>query len=98
MTLEILKRNTDGLINFRGFMVGNPFVDPHTNTLTQFRAYYYHGLVAKPLYDEYNKRCSDPSNFSPVVRADDGMSRTNGTNTLPETRSHNTRYFSIDVP
>jgi len=67
VTKEILTRNTNGLINFRGFMVGNPYVDPFTNTLTQFRAFYFHGLVAKPLYDAWIKSCSDRNGYHPVV-------------------------------
>lgn len=63
---EILTRNTDGFINFCGFMVGNPYVDSYTNTLAQFQAFYSHGLIAKPLYDAWVKSCSDP-NSPPVV-------------------------------
>ena len=68
MTKEILTRNTDDFINFRGFMVGNPYVDPYTNTMTQIQAYYAHGLLAKPLYDKWLKSCSDPDVYDKKVR------------------------------
>ena len=65
---EILTRNTNGAIRFRGFLVGNPYVDPFTNTVAQFQAFYLHGLVAKPLYDEWVKACADRNHYHPVVR------------------------------
>ena len=37
VTMEIINQNTDGLINFQGMMVGNPYVDPFSNTVTQVR-------------------------------------------------------------
>lgn len=63
LALEILKKNTDGLINFKGFLVGNPYVDPLSNTITQFDAYYSHGLLAKPLFDRWKVKCTDPDSF-----------------------------------
>jgi len=59
--LEILKQNTDNLINFQGLFVGNPWVDPFSNTISEFSAYYHHGLLAKPLYDNFMVLCNDPS-------------------------------------
>jgi hypothetical protein len=63
LTLEILKKNTDHFINFQGFLVGNPYVDPFSNAVTQFESYYSHGLLAKPLWDEFLVKCNDPSSF-----------------------------------
>lgn len=63
LTMEILKQNTDGLINFQGMMVGNPFVDPFSNTVTQIKAFYSHGLLPKPLFDQWSSSCTLPSNF-----------------------------------
>lgn len=68
MAKEILTRNNDGAIRFRGFLVGNPYVDPFTNTVAQFQAFYMHGLLAKPLYDEWVKACADPNHYHAVVR------------------------------
>ena len=42
-------------------------MDPFSNTLTQFRAFYYHGLVAKPLYDEWVENCSDRNHYNAVT-------------------------------
>jgi hypothetical protein len=67
VTMEILKGNTNGFINFRGFLVGNPYVDPFTNTITQFASFYAHGLLAKPLYDEFVKSCSTPRAIQTTV-------------------------------
>ena len=63
VTLEILQQNTDGLINFQGMMVGNPYVDPFSNTMTQIRAFYSHGLLPKPLFDEWSNECTLPENY-----------------------------------
>jgi hypothetical protein len=59
VTKEILLRNEDGEINFKGMMVGNPYVDPFTNDLTQFQTWYDHGLLPWPLYKNYVKYCHD---------------------------------------
>jgi hypothetical protein len=63
LTLEILKKNTDDFINFKGFLVGNPYVDPFSNAVTQFQSYYSHGLLAKPLWDKFLEKCNDPKSF-----------------------------------
>lgn len=62
MTLEILRRDIDHFVNFKGFLLGNPYVDPLSNMVTQFEAYYSHGLIAKPLFDDWSKKCKD-SNY-----------------------------------
>ena len=64
MTQEIIKRNVDGKINFKGMMVGNPYVDPYTNTITMFQAWYNHGLLPWPLYDKFVRHCSDRKGYS----------------------------------
>ena len=63
LALEILGRDSEKTINFRGFMVGNPFVDPYSNTMTQFRSYYSHGLLAKPLFDKWEKQCTSRETY-----------------------------------
>jgi hypothetical protein len=62
VTKEILLRNQDGAINFNGMMVGNPYVDPFTNDLTQFQTWYDHGLLPWPLYKKYVKYCHNRRN------------------------------------
>lgn len=46
--------------NFRGFMVGNPATDKYSTTPAMLDTWYGHQLVSKPLYDEYQTKCSDP--------------------------------------
>jgi hypothetical protein len=57
--------STDSRINFRGFMVGNPFVDPFSNYVTMIQMYYMHGLVAWPLYHEWEIYCTHKTNYLP---------------------------------
>jgi len=45
-------------INFKGWMVGNPYVDPYTNAVTQVDAFYGHGLLSKPTYDRWRSACT----------------------------------------
>jgi Serine carboxypeptidase len=67
LALEILRHDNKGgggsandhAINFRGFLVGNPYVDPFTNLVTQIESYYSHGLLAKPLYDRWSHQCKN---------------------------------------
>jgi carboxypeptidase C (cathepsin A) len=65
VTREILDRNSDGFINFRGMVVGNPWVDPGSNMMTQFGALYSHGLVAKPWYDKFLRLCTAEDAYDP---------------------------------
>jgi hypothetical protein len=39
--------------------VGNPYVDPFTNDMTQFQTWYDHGLLPWPLYRKFVKYCHD---------------------------------------
>lgn len=68
LTKEILDRNQDGSINFKGFLVGNPFVDYWSNMVTMYAAFYSHGLLAKPLYQKWVENCSDKDNYDEEVR------------------------------
>jgi len=60
---EILDQNTDNSINFRGFMIGNPYVDPFSNDATMIQTYYMHGLIALPLFQQWEIHCTDPTNY-----------------------------------
>jgi Serine carboxypeptidase len=68
VTMEIVKRDPHKKINFQGMMVGNPYVDPFSNTLTQIQAFYQHGLLAKPLFDQWSAQCTLPDNYDGNVR------------------------------
>mmetsp|Transcript_5905 Transcript_5905/g.10972 ORF Transcript_5905/g.10972 Transcript_5905/m.10972 type:complete len:326 (-) Transcript_5905:126-1103(-) len=43
-------------------IVGNPYVDPFTNNLSQFQTWYDHGLLPWPLYQDYVKHCHQRKN------------------------------------
>lgn len=60
---EILDRNLDGAINFRGFLIGNPYVDPFSNDATMIQTAYMHGLIANPLFLRWQKQCTDPNDY-----------------------------------
>jgi carboxypeptidase C (cathepsin A) len=60
LALDILRRDYESKIAFKGFLVGNPYVDPYTNEIKQFEAYYSHGLIAKPLFEHWRQTCDDP--------------------------------------
>ena len=53
MALEILERDVNHEINFKGFAVGNPWVEPVDTYITMYQLYYHHGLVKQSLYDEW---------------------------------------------
>ena len=53
MSLEILKRDVNKEINFKGFAVGNPWVEPIATYITMYQLYYHHGLVKQSLYDKW---------------------------------------------
>jgi carboxypeptidase C (cathepsin A) len=59
----ILDKNTDNSINFRGFLVGNPYVDPFSNDVTMIQTYYMHGLIALPLFAKWEDKCLDPDTY-----------------------------------
>lgn len=59
----ILDQNTDNSLNFRGFLVGNPYVDPFSNDITMIRTYYMHGLIAHPLYSPWEQHCTKPETY-----------------------------------
>lgn len=63
---KILEESAGGggnSLNFRGFLVGNPFVDPFTNYVTMIQTYYMHGLISLPLYREWEHHCTDKSHY-----------------------------------
>lgn len=75
LTIEILKHTTTSTstsdsenehinINLKGFLVGNPYVDPFTNLVAQVETSYYHGFLPKPLLDQWTMDgCKDKANW-----------------------------------
>jgi len=49
--------NVNPKINFKGFMVGNPFTDPVTNNYGTFTTFWGHQLVGKVVFNEWQKAC-----------------------------------------
>ena len=60
VTSTILNNNIDETINFKGFLVGNPYVDDKSNSDAQFASMYAHGLIALPVYQNLKSACSIP--------------------------------------
>ncbi len=52
-----MNKNVDKAINFRGFLVGNPYVDPVSNDITMIQTYYMHGLIAQPYFELWEENC-----------------------------------------
>ena len=63
MAKTILSYNVDKSINFGGFMVGNPYVDPVSNDITMIQTYYMHGLIAKPFFELWEQNCVIKKNY-----------------------------------
>eukprot|EP00586_Coscinodiscus_wailesii_P009443 CAMPEP_0172521832 /NCGR_PEP_ID=MMETSP1066-20121228/292802_1 /TAXON_ID=671091 /ORGANISM="Coscinodiscus wailesii, Strain CCMP2513" /LENGTH=485 /DNA_ID=CAMNT_0013304793 /DNA_START=72 /DNA_END=1526 /DNA_ORIENTATION=+ len=55
---HIIQMDTSKDINFKGFAIGNPYVDGFSNDVAMFQSMYTHGVLPKPLYDKYQKLCS----------------------------------------
>ena len=64
MAKTILTYNVDKEINFRGFMVGNPYVDPVSNDITMIQTYYMHGLIAQPYFALWEANCVKEQKYS----------------------------------
>ena len=92
MTREILNRNSDGLINFKGMLVGNPWVDPGSNLMTRFSALYSHGLVAKPVYDTFTTVCSTNDAYHTSKECDQVMTQ------IYDTMTAGINPYALDYP
>ena len=65
LAMKIVERigNPGFGINLRGFLVGNPWVDPFTNDVAQTRAFFQHGLISLPMLEEWLSVCSDRATY-----------------------------------
>jgi len=70
LALEILEKDVDKEINFKGFAVGNPWVEPISDYVSMYMVYFHHGLVKKPLYDKWLEAgCNTmPDRYDNIVR------------------------------
>jgi len=78
LALTIIKEDTEEKINFKGFAVGNPYVDPNTNAIAMWQMYYYRGLVEQPVYKSWVQLgCDRPAlrvlNFDACILFEDKM-------------------------
>lgn len=64
MAKHIIDHNEDDSINFRGWLVGNPYVDPFSNDVTMMHTYYTHGLIPQPLFATWQGYCTDPHKYN----------------------------------
>ena len=58
--IEIMKNNNAGVtpkINFKGFMVGNPYTNGMENTIGAVEAFYGHGLMRNDIYETWKQYC-----------------------------------------
>ena len=67
----IVDNNKDGAINFKGFLIGNPFTNIVENSIGTLVTYYGHQLLPQPLWLKWEKEClGDIVNVgSPVCEA-----------------------------
>eukprot|EP01084_Bolivina_argentea_P305385 527562_1 len=56
-TKYIVDHNTDKSINFKGFLLGNPYTAPNESILGKYGSYYGHQLIPKPLFDQWTLQC-----------------------------------------
>jgi len=50
-------------IPLKGFLVGNPWVDPFTNDVAQTKSFFQHGLISYPMLQNWLAKCSDRANY-----------------------------------
>ena len=50
-------------VPLRGFLVGNPWVDPFTNAVAQVKSFFQHGLISLPMLEDWLSKCSDRSTY-----------------------------------
>ena len=59
-SLQILENNDAGVepsVNFKGFLVGNPYTDSFENRIGFQEALWGHGLTSKDVYDDWRDLC-----------------------------------------
>jgi len=56
--------NNNPSLNFKGFMVGNPFIDVYSAIPSSFVTYWGHQVISKPTWDTYQASCLSLKDFS----------------------------------
>jgi len=60
----IVDHNTNHSINFKGFLVGNPYTNPIENAKGQYDTWYGHQLLSRPLWSQWYYDCKDGENMT----------------------------------
>jgi carboxypeptidase C (cathepsin A) len=63
LALTIVQKNEDPSnveLNFKGFLVGNPYTDFNSGTPALLQTLWGHQLVDKPTWDKYTAQCLEP--------------------------------------
>jgi carboxypeptidase C (cathepsin A) len=58
-TAKYIVDHNDGSINFKGFLVGNPYTDPVENARGMYDTFFGHSLISLPLWNEFETTCKD---------------------------------------
>jgi len=95
LALTILKEDTHKEINFKGFAVGNPYVDPNPNAIAMWQMYYYRGLVEQPVYEGWVEQgCDKPEirkeKISACILYEDKM--------IVRAGYYGINYYALDYP
>lgn len=75
-------------VNFKGFLVGNPLTNMVENAHGMFDTFYGHAMIAKPTFDEWNKKCGNGETTEQCNEL---------TNTMQQ-QAGNTDPYAIDYP
>jgi len=60
----IVDHNANNSINFKGFLVGNPYTNPIENAKGTYDTWYGHQLLSRPLWSQWFHDCDDGNNMS----------------------------------
>jgi len=66
---EIVDRNTKGvdfILNFKGFMVGNPATTFYSAIPAGLDTYWGHQIISQPLYDGFVENCRNAPRFNVI--------------------------------
>ncbi|XP_027155772.1 serine carboxypeptidase-like 27 [Coffea eugenioides] len=69
---QVIVRHNKGLknpiINFRGFLLGNPLIDDYYDNIGTFEFWWNHGLISDSTYEALNKSCPYDSFLFPRIQ------------------------------
>ncbi|XP_059669164.1 serine carboxypeptidase-like 27 [Cornus florida] len=62
---QLILRHNKGIINFKGFLLGNPLLDDYYDNIGTFEFWWNHGLISDITYDALNGSCPHDSFLFP---------------------------------